>query len=1192
MKLKKLEISGFKTFPEPTELVFHDGITAIVGPNGCGKSNVIDAIRWVMGEMSAKGLRGDSMEDVIFAGSDSRKPLGLAEVTLTLSDVEGALPDKFGTYHEVAITRRLHRSGVSEYLINKIPCRLRDITELFMDTGVGRRAYSVVEQGRIDAILSAKPKDRRFLIEEAAGITKYKARKDETVRKMEHTSQNLQRLADVIGEVRREMNSLKRQAARAEAFKKLRAEKKALERDLMVAAWQDLAGRLDAARGEVRALETGLVAARAEAERLAATLEEGRLALLDRERELEAKQRGVYHLKNQISQREGRLEFLAQEVDSLEERARRAREEAGELEARHGALVAEIEGLEAELDQVEARMEARADRGDTLQGDYEEAVQAQTEAERALDGQKRALMAALGEATRVNHGLDHALRQEAEASRRLEGMGRQEAELRSKLGELGEEIALREADLVRAEEACELARQDRVRLEEELKAARSRRHRLAGEAEAARKALHTDQSRLAGLEQIKESLEGYGAGVRSILQEARRNGGNGVRGVVADTISAPAEYESALEAALGERLQYVIVEEPCRGLEAVRHLKSRKAGRSSFAPVNVRQVRPAEFPSCRESWARGPLLDLVEVAPEYEALARGLLGDVFVVETLEHALGLWERNGIRATLVTLEGETVSPEGVISGGAGGADTAGLLRKNREIRELREAVARRAAELQGLEAALEEVTEQAEDREGRLEAAREEVHRRELQVLHVTKDLAQLRERRERLDERLEALEFERDDLTEGIERLTRQVASLEQERARSLALQEELGAKVEGLEETLEGARERVAALHATLTRHKVEEASDRQRREGLQERLRTLRTSVDNVTGRRERLGREAGECLEQRARRVEERQRVGRETEVLRTELEKEERALAELGEGLDASRGELTAGERATAEARRRAEEAQRRFHEAELGLRDLELRAQSLGERFRERLGGELAQAARDGIPEGFAPEAAEERIRELDSKLEGFGEINLLAIEEYEERKSRYEFLEAQKADLEKSLANLKQAIGRINRVSRERFAETFEKVSVTFREIYPKLFRGGEARLLLTDPEDLLETGVDIIARPPGKRPQHISLLSGGEKAMTAVALIFSVFLVKPSPFCILDEVDAPLDEANVGRFSEMVKHMSASSQFLIITHNKSTMEAADHLYGVTMAEPGISKVVSVRLTDHTPARAA
>lgn len=1192
MKLKKLDIRGFKSFPDHAELFFNQGITSIVGPNGCGKSNVIDAIRWVMGETSAKGLRGDSMGDVIFAGSDSRKPMGLAEVSLTLTDVEGQLPDKFGKFHEVEITRKLTSSGDSDYLINKISCRLKDINELFMDTGVGRRAYSVIEQGRIDSILNAKPKDRRFLIEEAAGITKYRSRKDEALKKMEQTSANLQRVGDVISEVRREMNALKRQAARAQAYKELRGEKKAAERDLMTASWLELSGFVDEAEKYIGTATAELIEARAELSKLEATTEINKTAMLDAEKRLEAVQKGVFHLRDQISKRENRSEFLRQDSERLMETARRAKEDLSESASRREILANEIEALNHETEQIEERIAKREGRGDALREEHEGAAAALRQVERELEKRKDALRSAMGSLSGINHSIDHTERQRLDSLRQLEGKGRQEAEAIFKIAELEQEFSLRERELTNAEEAKFRAKEERNLLETKLADAKNNKEALAQRAEKARRLLNSAQSRLEGLIQIKESLECYGSGVKEILRQAKTSGRNGVHGVVADTITAPPEYESALEAALGEKLQYVIVENHSRGVEAVQSLKESKRGRSSFAPLNLRQGGPAVFPNASAPWARGPLLDLVEVNPDYEHLAECLLGDVFVVENIEHAVNLWEKNGIKATLVTLDGETLSSEGVIAGGADRGDGAGLLKKNREIRELRAEVEKGEADANALDKALSDMKKNLDELTTHIDEVREEAHRRDLQVAHITKDVAQLRERRERLEERREAIEFERNDLASTAQRMEADLASLGQKKLELLAAAEGAESRIGELEEDAAEAKERVASLNSMLLNHQVEDASDRQRLNGLVERVRSLNVSFDNVSTRSDKLLIEADECLEVRKTRIEELEKLLRETEVLRTELLRCEKELSLQVQNIEERRNGLSQTEKTAAQAKRRSEEIQGRFNEAELKRRELELKRESLADKFRERLLGGIEEEAKKGVAEDFSFDAAKAKIKNLEDKLANFGEINLLAIDEYENRKERYEFLEKQRIDLEESLASLKQAIGKINKVSRDRFAETFDRVSETFHKLYPELFRGGEARLVLTDPEDMLETGIDIIARPPGKRPQHISLLSGGEKALTAVALIFSIFLVKPSPFCILDEVDAPLDEANVGRFNELLETMSEASQFLVITHNKATMEAANHLYGVTMPEPGVSRVVSVHLSDARPAKAA
>ncbi len=983
MKLKKLELFGFKSFPDRTEIRFHDGVTAVVGPNGCGKSNVIDALRWVMGETSAKGLRGDSMEDVIFSGSQDRKALNLAEVTLTLTEVEGSLPEKFGSFHEVAVTRRLHRSGDSEYLINKVPCRPRDITELFMDTGAGRRAYSVVEQGRIDAILDAKPRDRRVLIEEAAGITKYRSRKDETLRKMDHVRQNLQRLEDVIGEVRREMNALKRQASRAEAFKRLRDERRQLERHRLVAEWLAVDGRCRAALDGLEALRREHLAARTETYRAAAGIEEERVRLLDEERRAEAGQKGVYHLRTEISRRESRLEFLRKEVETLSARAGALQQEAAELAGRREDLSAEREAVAGELAAVEARIQDRRTGLAARERELSEAETGLRDADRAVEADKRVVLGLLGELTRVGHGLDHAARQEAEAARRLAGMDRQETEVGARAGELGAEISRRAEELAAARARADEAVRRRGDLDGALENARARRAELQGRVETARKALHTDASRLRGLEQIKASLEWYGSGVRSVLRQARAPGANGVRGVVADVLAAAPEYESALDAALGERLQYVIVESPDRGLEAVRHLKAQRAGRSSFAPVELRAAGQPVMPAADAPGARGPLLDLVEVSPGYEAVAEGLLGDVFVVESLESALDLWRQNGIRATLVTLDGETVTPEGVISGGLGRDEGAGLLRKNREIRDLKAAVRGHEKALAAAEADLGRAEADLADLAARADAARDEVHRAELAAVHLARDLDQLRERRQRLAERQHALAVEREELDATVVRMREERLALEAERERLLAEQRAVQARLEEGQRAAEAARSEVERARAAVTQHRVDDAADRQRRAGLRERLQTLESSARAVADRLDRLEAEDSEARTARAARQDEIRRVETETEVLRTELEREEAAFAARAGQLDELRSSLGDRERAMAEARKRAAGLQERVHAAELAVRELELQRDALADRYRERLGGDLAgKAAADGVPDGFDPGENAERIAAID------------------------------------------------------------------------------------------------------------------------------------------------------------------------------------------------------------------
>ncbi len=1183
MKIKKLEIYGFKTFPHPTEIAFHDGVTTVVGPNGCGKSNIIDALRWVMGEKSAKGLRGDSMSDVIFNGCDSRKPLNFAEVTLTLTEVEGKLPEKFGNLHELAVTRRLHRTGESEYLINKIACRLRDITDLFLDTGLGRRAYSIIEQGRIDAILSAKPIDRRFLIEEAAGLSKYRARRDEALNKMRRTGENLERITDIIGEVRREMNSLKRQASKARAFKGLRGEKRELERNLMVSAWLELNEGHSGATKQVEEINSELEASTSAGEKIGLDLERYKLSLVEREKTIEESRRGVYGLKNQITEREHRVIFLESESESLAGRSHSSKEEAEELGKRAGEMSTEVAEAQTQKTELDEKLRHHQSQTEKLEIDHRAAIEERRRSETAVEEHRKQSFTTMQELSSTNNSIEHAFRQERQARARFEGLEAQEESLAGKIREVESESQGKETDLNAAQKAVVMAVEERARLEEDIEDLSFERESQAARVTEVTRELHTEESRLQGLNELKESLEWYGSGVKAILKHASDEQWIGVRGVVADTISVPSRFEAALEAALGERLQYVVVADSAQALEGVAHLKQSKEGRSSFVPVDLKDLGEVKMPDTKEQWAHGSLMELVKVEPGYERLARALLGGFYVVDSLDNATELWTRNGTRATFVTLDGETLTPEGVFTGGETSGEDAGLLSRNRQIRELTTSVSKLKKQLSQAEQKAQEATNNHEEVKQRLEFVRDEVHRQELKVAHVSKDMAQFQERRDRLEERRQALEFERDDLDTELKRLATEGEELELRKAELLRI-------VEGgqeAEQELKGALEKAVAeaerLGAELNGLRVVLAEDRQRVGGLAQQIRTLNQSRQSVIERCERLKNDAGELMAQHGARIEERGKLQLELEALRVELGRKESKSKGEDVELDRQRSDVSQQEKAAAEIRRRSESIRQRLSEAEMKVRELELQGENLTQRFSEKLDGTILEAVEEGVGEEFDLDAAAGRIEVLENRLRSFGELNLLADDEYEERKTRYDFLETQRKDLEESLDALKRAIQRINRISRERFSDTFAKVDAKFREIYPLLFRGGQARLFLTEPENILETGIDITAQPPGKKPQHISLLSGGEKALTAVALIFSLFMVKPSPFCVLDEVDAPLDDTNVERFTELLTEMAASSQFLVITHNKITMEAGDHLYGVTMEDPGISNLVSVRL---------
>lgn len=1277
MRIKKIEIIGFKSFCDRTVLTIDQPITAIVGPNGCGKSNIVDAIRWCMGEQSAKHLRGKAMDDVIFAGSETRGPAGMAEVSLTFENVASAFapsnilvatddgdddasaeegphelgdaavaerdsgepdggpapagtapageeparaasgetapaggaaepssanlaaaqaaallgedrpPIDFSQYGEVTITRRLFRDGTSEYLINKVPARLRDVQDFFLGTGVGTKAYSIIEQGRVGLIVSAKPEERRLLIEEAAGITKFKKKKQAAERKMEQTRQNLLRISDIVSEIEKQLGSLRRQAQKAERYKKYRAEVRDIEmwsashrwlgflveRQLFADHLAEVAAKRDLAHADYEAREARIVAERAEA-----ALEEKRLSDLTQT---------VFDLENRIQLGESQIEFSRREAKDLEERASHA---AGE-----------IEGLTRQVEEAELELARVRDEAARLSRDAEARAGELTRLEEALQIARHALADAQGDLDAARAEISRAQSEIARAEGNQRSLERRRDDLELRRARLEEErgrISTRRAELSGAiaglDQTLGSLRQLKLdlgvkkdELEERLARLRERAAQGEAEIETLRTELHRRRSRLVSLKEIQDRYEGFARGTRAVMQhrpgddaEKRR-----IRGLVADIVEAPPEYEPAVEAVLGDRLGSILVESREVGVEAIDFLKKRAEGRSSFIPLVG--IQPPETTDdgiqvVEAAGVRGPILSLVKCKEEYAAVADYLFRDVVVVESLPRALELWEA-GLRKTIVTLDGDVLDRHGVVTGGSRDTAGAGILQQKREIRELEEICEGLERDL--ADATARHVATKAELAQvgAALDAVRKDSHQGEIAMLAHEKDLARFRAEAERLDERRAQLEHELDEIagamTEALRELEETVLALASARERA----GEAERRQLGLIEGVTVARGAVEDRAAEVTECKVRLAQ-----------AQTERQAVLGQVGRLEEHAAELRRRIEKLERSIDEgRRRAGalrEEADHLAVELGslREERRLRaeELALGRNAHEQRMAALQVAEVEARGVRQEVERLGAEAnrlEMKLQTLDAERRHLEEAIFERYRVELPREIHAYHLRPPVGEAEEARLKELRELIERMGEVNLTAISEFEELSKRYEYLTSQKQDLEQALATLEKAILKINKTSRRLFRETFDRVNAKFQEIFPKLFRGGHAELRLVGEEDLLDAGVEIFAQPPGKKNQTVDLLSGGEKALTAVALIFAIFLIKPSPFCLLDEVDAPLDEANVGRYNEMVRAMTDRSQFIVITHNKRTMEVADQLYGVTMEEPGCSKFVSVNL---------
>jgi len=1182
MKIKKLELVGFKSFVDKTVLHFDNDVFAIVGPNGCGKSNIVDAIRWCMGEQSARHLRGRSMEDVIFSGSETRSAHDFAEVTLTFeNDTPSEMPLEYKDYAEIAVTRRLHRSGDSEYLINKTPVRLRDVTDLFLGTGAGTKAYSIVEQGKVGLIVSAKPEDRRLLIEEAAGITKFKARKKQAEKKMELTQQNLLRVGDIVAEIDRSLASLKRQAAKAERYVSYRDELEDLQLHEASHRFLELTGWIKLESGSVQALSEDWERSRAELGAREGELEAKRLEVHEAEERLDGAQNESFAADSAVRAEEAAIERSRDRLASLSQREQQAEAErvamadqAAQLEAERSIVAQQVAILAAE-EGTEAEVLARE----------EAALASVLEQHKGCSG-------------RVDVSRQVVARAQTEiasAEARLAGFERRQTEMTTRKDKLGaERSTLETACVERAAQGKELARAvaeltagrvtsaaEKARLEQRLAELKDVVQIHERALDSAKAELSKKRSRYVALEEMHARLEGVGAGTKAIVGTRDPS----IVGLIADRVEAPEHLIDALAGLLGARVHDVVVNDLDAGVALLEQLADEKKGRAAIVPQHPAFVAGAGDTLPEDEAIVARLVETLRFAAEDEALVRALVGDAVVVSDLASARRLRDV-GIRAVLVTLDGSVLYADGRLEGGSGDRVASGMLEAKREARIL-------AGEVEQLDAV---VTAKLEEFHGSraelaqtgtaLDRARQEAHSKELALVSAQKDLQKAEGLLEGMTRRLQALVEEEGELGTAIDEagFEREAASGALSEARSL--RETGEAALREAEQALAAAQQSLDAQRQTVTVCKVTIAGARERLAGARGTETRLARSAAELQARAERLeeelvanarayGETAAQLVTHKANVHEALDRARQAHEVLAAVRSVFEELRADLGQRESAIR-----------ELRGRTEAVREDLQTHELALRERELAMQHLvagvADKFR---GLQLGRVVGDHHMRPPPDDVSRARVDELTKLIERMGSVNLDAMREHAEAEERFTFYTTQKADLDKALADLTRAIQQMNRESRRLFEETFAAVDAKFREIFPRMFRGGRAELRLTNPEDMLETGIDIIAQPPGKKLSSIELMSGGEKALTAVSLVFAIFQIKPSPFCILDEVDAPLDEANVARYNDIIRSMTDRSQFILITHIKRTMQMVDVLYGVTMPEAGVSKIVSVRMND-------
>ena len=1220
MYLKNLTVLGFKSFADKTSLNFQPGVTAIVGPNGCGKSNVSDAIRWVLGEQSAKALRGGEMADCIFNGTDGRKPLGMAEVSLTIGDVDEEQLTAAGVgvnFNEVTVTRRVFRDGGSEYFINKTSCRLKDIQQLFMGTGIGRTSYSVMAQGNITQLLSSKPEDRRMVFEEAAGITKFKAQKKESLRKLEHTDQNLLRITDLIREVKRQIGSLQRQAGKARRYKQIASELQHLDTQL--------------ARHQFDVLQAEIAERQATAEQLRNEIETSSANVLCREDEIlqlreqlsalehqiSASQQQGMELKAQCERHEARIQFNEERLQELEQQNFKALTEIAEAEQRTTATQEELTGVTERLAASNAALEQqRAAREDKRQALQQVEAETYRQAEALRKAQSEAF-AAMQQLTRARNEINTLDLQKQGNIVRLEKLSSEKIQLEEERTRLEARLTEFAADVQSQKVNAQTQRGTVEERQQRLREIQQELNQATQELDGFLRQQAEKRSRLNVLEQLQESHEGFSAGALAALKQSQF-----VLGSLADKIRVPDQHVIAIEAALGHHLQLVLTEQPEAAQQIIADLATNKKGKASIAALNLVGTPATQTGSNPHPVPAGAVaaLSAIEADASVQSLLGGLLERTLIVTDLAAATAAFRESNGAYDFVTATGDLLTRQGIFTGGSsnsnGNKAPGSILGRKNQIAEIQAQLAQIQEQVNESSRKKGALQSEQTSLQASLQQAQVELRNQEVAIAAHEGEFNALKNSQRSLGSKIETVIYEVQTLAaheqEGQQKravLATQVAEVETREQAAQALVIELTTALDQL-------RLQRDAANTTLTEAKVALAGEEQlcaslaRQKGpLEQRLRELAQVVQQRRGecssflqRKAQFETEIGESQRQIQRITHERGVVNQHTAELVAQKETQDAAIGTREESLR--------------ELRRRLTDVQQHRSTIEIELAQKTMSVQNLRERIQQKYQVNIDDIRSECItitiadegpariqtltPEDMAASGAATdwsavslQVIELQKRIDEMGPVNLVAIEEYEETEQRFNFLTQQNDDLIAAKAQLMEVINKINTQTKEMFMETFIKIRDNFRLLFTEIFGGGKADLILSDEGDVLESGIDIVARPPGKQLQSITLLSGGEQTMTAVALLFSIYQVKPSPFCVLDELDAPLDESNINRFIRVLQRFIAQSQFIIITHNKRTIGMADVLYGVTMQEHGVSRIVSVKfhktdeqVTDH------
>ncbi|NLY75446.1 MAG: chromosome segregation protein SMC [Firmicutes bacterium] len=1181
MYLKRLEIMGFKSFADKIKLEFMPGVTGVVGPNGSGKSNIADALRWVLGEQSVKNLRGSKMDDVIFAGTEQRKPLSLAEVTMVLDNSDNSLPVDFT---EVSITRKLFRSGESEYLINKSQVRLKDILDLFYDTGLGKEAYSVIGQGKIDSILSVKAEERRAVFEEAAGIIKYKSRKQVAEKKLGDTDHNLLRLQDILTELQTQLTPLESQAALAQKYLKIKAKLTELEINYYGSLLENYDFKLEELKRSKEEWERNFQDFEGQESIIESQVEEARLLLLNQDDRLSGLNEDFYRIQNRIDKYTEQINSLTAKSEDLQTQIAECQNDLDVYAKRKEAVVLELKTLEQEIVSVKDKLSAES----SILAELERELNEHQDLIRGLETEEQNLKTEFIEvlneiASLKNNANSASLKREFlhkqinDCAKKIDYFTNQILELETEL-QAKENSAAAVVDQinhlhhVQADCAAKI-----INIEEELSSIESKnldwKERIRGL-----------ESKIGLLEEMEKGFQGYFQGVKVLLAEASNQPFyRYIRGIVADLIKVKPGMELAIETALGSSLQNIVIEHDQHAQAAIAYLKRQGKGRATFLPLNLvtaRENKTNQYQGVLRQYSCQSALALLQFEPEYGPVLNYLLGNTIVAPDLDTAVRISAKIDKSFRIVTPEGDLVNPGGSITGGSVDKRRLGLLSRKREIEDLKKEKNESQAFLdKGIQTAqemrikLQEMTRELELSKKEEQALQLKKTSLEREVQTITQNIDRAKQEQSVYQAQMEELKAESGQFDLGAETIQSQIASKETLLNEIDARVNELAAQIRAANLEKDEKVRKISELKSALSAGSQEEQGKISLRERLGKQLEELDAYLVSINHKKEQL------TLEQ-SRSQNLITELNLKIEAEKESLNSQEELIASAKRDKDEVLLKIKELETKQRSFRRKSNEFQNQLHKLDLALNQIQLEKENI-----------ISNLTDDYDPDWRAkynpayemPENAKDLIEQLKSDLKELGPVNLASIEDYEQVKQRYEFLWNQSQDLIKAKESLEKVIKEIEGTITKRFTETFQQIKKEFTKLFAELFNGGNADLFLIDPEQPLESGIEIVAQPPGKKLQSLSLLSGGERAMTAIALLFAILTVKPSPFCILDEIDATLDEVNVQRFSRLLELFSQKLQFIVVTHRRGTMEVANALYGVTMEEHGVSKLVSLDL---------